>query len=145
MGGREKPGRKRLTPNWAVAKLEKRLQQPRGFNNYGEVQQWLERECGIKVRYHVVHELVRYRLRAKRKRPRPVRHNQDAEAVEDFPERLTQDLVSLVADLPTTSKIRYWCQDESRFGLKTIERTKITAPGVQPIGMSQWVFKTVWL
>jgi putative transposase len=54
----EKPGRKRLIPQWAIAKLEKRLQQ---------------------------------------------------------------------------------------LGLKTIERTKITARGVQPIGVSQWVFKTVWL
>ena len=140
-----KPGRKRLVPDWAVAKLEKRLQQPRGFKSYRELQQWLESECGIKVRYHVVHELVRYRLGAKRKKPRPLRHNQDLEAVEDFPEQLTQDLLLLVADLPTTSKIRYWCEDESRFGLKTIERTKITAKGVQPVGVSQWVFKTVWL
>lgn len=141
----EKPGRKRLVPNWAIAKLEKRLQQPRGFNSYREIQQWLESECGIKVRYHVVHELVRYRLGAKRKRPRPVRHNQDTEVVEEFPERLTQDLLLLVADFPNTSKIRYWCEDESRFGLKTIERTKITAKGVQPVGVSQWIFKTVWL
>ena len=145
IGPGKKPGRKPKIPDWAIAKLEKRLQQPRGFKSYLEIQQWLESECGIKVRYHVVHELVRYRLGAKRKRPRPVRQNQDAEAVEDFPERLSQDLLLLVADLPTTSKIRYWCQDESRFGLKTIERTKITAKGVQPIGMTQWVFKTIWL
>ena len=49
--------------------------------------------------------------------------------------------VALAESLPTTSKIRYWCEDESRFGLKTIERTK----GVQPVGVSQWVFQTVWL
>ena len=45
--------------------------------------------------------------------------------------------VALAESLPTTSKIRYWCEDESRFGLKTIERTKITAKGVQPVGVSQ--------
>jgi transposase len=145
IGAGKKPGRKRLIPNWASAKLERRLQQPRGFKSYLEIQQWLESECGIKVRYHVVHELVRYRLGAKRKRPRPVRQNQDHEAVEDFPERLTEDLLLLVANFSSTSKIRYWCEDESRFGLKTIERSKITAKGVQPIGMSQWIFKTIWL
>lgn len=145
IGPGEKPGRKRLIPQWAIAKLEKRLQQPRGFKSYLEIQQWLESECGIKVRYHVVHELVRYRLGAKRKRPRPAHQNQDIEAVEDFPEQLTHNLLLIVSDLPKTSKIRYWCEDESRFGLKTIERTKITARGVQPIGVSQWVFKTVWL
>lgn len=64
IGPGKKPGRKRLVPNWARAKLEKRLQQPRGFNSYREIQQWLESECGIKVKYHVVHELVRYRLGA---------------------------------------------------------------------------------
>lgn len=102
-------------------------------------------DCSSGFRYHVVHELVQYRLGAKRKRPRPVRQNQDHEAVEDFPERLTEDLLLLVANFSSTSKIRYWCQDESRFGLKTIERSKITAKGVQPIGMSQWIFKTIWL
>ena len=34
IGPGEKPGRKRLVPNWAIAKLEKRLQQPRGFKSY---------------------------------------------------------------------------------------------------------------
>ncbi len=145
IGPGKKPGRKPQIPDWAIAKLEKRLQQPRGFNSYGEIQQWLESQCGIRVKYHVVHELVRYRLRGKRKRPRPGRHNQDKEAVEDFPEQLGKNLLLFVAHVPTKSKIRYWCEDESRFGLKTIERTKITAKGVQPIGMSQWVFQTFWL
>ena len=96
-----------------------------------------------RFRYHVVQELVRYCLGAKRKRPRPAHQNQDLETVEDFPEQLTHNLLLIVSDLPKTSKIRYWCEDKSRFGLKTIERTKITARGVQPIGVSQWIFKTI--
>jgi hypothetical protein len=31
-------------------------------------------------------------------------------------------------------KLKYWCQNETRIGLKTIERKKITALGVKPIG-----------
>ncbi len=30
------------------------------------------------------------------------------------------------------------CQDETRLGLKTITGRSITAPGIKPIGLSQW-------
>ena len=39
----------------------------------------------------------------------------------------------------------YWCQDETRIGLKTRERKKITARGVKPIGKVQWNFKAYYL
>ncbi|WP_317112445.1 IS630 family transposase [Chroococcidiopsis sp. SAG 2025] len=35
-------------------------------------------------------------------------------------------------------QLRYWCQDESRFGLKTIEHRLLTGFGVKPIGIGQW-------
>ncbi|WP_432813160.1 IS630 family transposase [Pantanalinema sp. GBBB05] len=41
--------------------------------------------------------------------------------------------------------IRYFAQDESRFGLKTVIRQLITACGVKPIGPWQWQFKAFWL
>ena len=145
IGPGKKPGRKRKIPDWAVKQLEKRLQEPRGFQSYLEIQQWLHCECGLDVKYHVIHELVHYRLGAKRKRPRPVNQNQDSTAVEEFSPQLGQQLLKLVTNLPRKSRIRYWCEDESRFGMKTINRLKITAKGVQPIGMSQWTFKTIWL
>ena len=34
--------------------------------------------------------------------------------------------------------IRYWCGDESRFGLKTVTRRVLTIKGVKPIGKVQW-------
>ena len=42
-------------------------------------------------------------------------------------------------------KVRYWCQDESRFGLNTIRRRKITAKGIKPKGVEQWKFLYRWL
>jgi len=42
-------------------------------------------------------------------------------------------------------KIRYWCQDETRLGLKTIEKRRITARGVKPIGKVQWQFSVYYL
>ena len=41
--------------------------------------------------------------------------------------------------------IRYFAQDESRFGLKTLIGRLITACGIKPIGSWQWLFKAFWL
>lgn len=41
--------------------------------------------------------------------------------------------------------LRYFAQDESRFGLLTRMGRLITACGVKPIGQWQWLFKAFWL
>jgi hypothetical protein len=41
--------------------------------------------------------------------------------------------------------IRYFAQDESRFGLKTLMGRLVTACGGKPIGQWQWLFKAFWL
>jgi transposase len=41
--------------------------------------------------------------------------------------------------------VRYFVQDESRFGLKTLIGRLMTACGVKPIGQWQWLFKAFWL
>lgn len=41
--------------------------------------------------------------------------------------------------------IRYFVQDESRFGLKTLISRLLTASGIKPIGTWQWLFKAFWL
>jgi transposase len=43
------------------------------------------------------------------------------------------------------SSIRYWAQDESRFGLKTITRRRLTLQSVKPIVKVQWPFKAFYL
>jgi hypothetical protein len=50
--------------------LARKLQDPRGFGTYGEVQQWLRQQHGVSVKYKTVHRLVRYQLKAKLKVPR---------------------------------------------------------------------------
>ncbi|HEY9847429.1 MAG TPA: IS630 family transposase [Candidatus Caenarcaniphilales bacterium] len=42
-------------------------------------------------------------------------------------------------------RVRYWCQDETRLGLKTIQRRKITAKGVKPMGQVQWQRQAFYL
>lgn len=41
--------------------------------------------------------------------------------------------------------VRFFCQDETRLGLKTISGRKITAKGVKPKGKVQWQFKATYL
>lgn len=40
---------------------------------------------------------------------------------------------------------RYWCTEESRFGLKTVTRRRLTPRGVKPNGQVQWSFQSYYL
>lgn len=137
-------GRQASIPPWAQAQLKNRLQQPRGFASYGEIVDWLASECGIQVKYWVVYKLVRKRWGAKLKRPRPCHSKQDSEAVDEFPHRLMSQLHRAVRVAPELT-LRYWVEDESRFGLKPILRRRITARGVAPLALEYWRFEWVWL
>ena len=136
--------RQAAIPPWAQDKLKARLQQPRGFSQYGEIVQWLKSECGITVNYWVVYDLVRRRWGAKPKSARPRNVNQDPDEVEHFVERLAETLRVSVKVAPDLH-LRFWVEDESRFGLKPITRKRITARGVPPIAQHHWRFEWVWL
>lgn len=81
---RKSKGRPMVIPKQAIACLEKELKDPEGFSSYGEVQTWLYAELGIKANYHVVHNLVRYKLKSKLKVPRPKSDVQNLEELESF-------------------------------------------------------------
>ncbi len=51
------------------------------------------------------------------------------------------------AALPAANQrpIRVWASDESRFGLHTIRRRRITARGSKPIGVYQHRFENTWV
>ena len=42
-------------------------------------------------------------------------------------------------------KIRFFCEDETRIGLKTISGRKITAKGIKPYGKVQWKFQATYI
>ena len=131
-------------PPWAQEKLKARLRQPRGFARYADIVHWLASECGIKVNYWVVYDLVRRKWGAKLKSSRPSDTNQDPEEVESFHERLA-DSLRVVVNVASEMNVRFWVEDESRFGLKPITRKRITAKGVPPIALQHWRFEWVWL
>ena len=78
------PGRSAIIPPLAIALLKQELADPEGFSSYGEIQTWLETVCEVKASYKVVHDTVRYRLKAKLKVPRPVHIKQEKGAIENF-------------------------------------------------------------
>lgn len=47
--------------------------------------------------------------------------------------------------LGITKRIRFFCGDETRMGMKTISGRKITALGIKPIGIEQWKFSATYL
>ena len=145
----KKLGRPSLFTKNTLEKLKEKLEKPEGFQSYGEIQGWLNNNFEIDPAYKTVHKLVRYKLKAKLKVPRPLHIKQNKEAKENFKQELSSQLKNQINSLNKYSEkplpIRYWCQDESRIGLKTILGKIITACGVKPVGLYQWVFEYLWL
>ncbi|MEG4964851.1 MULTISPECIES: hypothetical protein [unclassified Microcoleus] len=49
----------------------KRLEMPQGFKSYGQIQEWITQECQVVVSDKTVDKILRYKLNAKLKVPRP--------------------------------------------------------------------------
>jgi len=78
IGGLEKlleiykpPGAKPKIPLAAIEEIKQRLATGKGFRTYKEIHQLVVEKYGVEVVYSGVHSLVRYRLEAKAKVPRP--------------------------------------------------------------------------
>ena len=77
-------GRTRKLNPEIEASLKQELQDPEGFSSYKEIQRWLRVVHDVEMSYTGVHQLVRYRLKAKLKVPRPVHIKQEKGIAEDF-------------------------------------------------------------
>ena len=67
-----------------------------------------------------------------------------------FPLKKLSQQIEIIEVLQQVDKnearpLRYWSQDESRFGLKTIIRRVLTALGIKPVGPVQWNFQSFYL
>ncbi|BAP55743.1 hypothetical protein THII_3066 [Thioploca ingrica] len=72
-----------LSPN-SLEALDKRLQPPQGFENYEDIQVWLEETYGVKLYYSTLHGIVHTRLKANPKVVRPQSANRDESKAIDF-------------------------------------------------------------
>lgn len=50
-----------------------------------------------------------------------------------------------VAVMGLNGRVRFFCEDETRMGLKTLSGRKITRRGIKPKGKVQWQFKATYL
>ena len=64
------PVHRRMTDT-ALTALQEKLQDPKGFAGYDHIRRWLAAAQQVTLAYSSVHALVRYKLHAKPKRPRP--------------------------------------------------------------------------
>ena len=139
------PGKPSLLPPEVLEELRQRLQERSGFGSYGEIQQWLAQQYDVQVAYATVHGIVRYKLQSKLKVPRPMSIEADPQVQDTFKKKLP-DIVQVIAKyLGQGRPIRYFCEDESRFGLKTLISRVITLCGVKPLAQLQWLRSNFWL
>ena len=108
-----------------------------GETSYGRLQLWLEKECGIKVSYKVVHDLVHYKLKADMKVPIPQSDQANKEVQASFKKQLCELIKVMIKYFGNSKPVRIWCQDESRFGLINRQGRMITLKGVKPISKKQ--------
>ncbi|BAY39023.1 putative transposase [Nostoc sp. NIES-2111] len=78
------PGKVPVLSGSDLERLKKRLQEPSGFTSYGKIQQWLKSELGLSLAYKTVYEIVRKRLGAKLKVPRPQSTKQHPQSLSHF-------------------------------------------------------------
>ncbi len=78
------PGKVASITGEDLERLKKRLQEPSGFTSYGQIQQWLKSELGLSLAYKTVYEIVRQRLGAKLKVPRPQSIKQHPQSLSHF-------------------------------------------------------------
>lgn len=148
---KEKPktGRPKKLTIEQVSKLQQELRDPKGFKSYKEVQVWIFIFCEIWLNYSTVHRLVNQELKAKLKVVRPKNKKQLPGEVEEFKSTLTIKLKSLLDKgcelIDNYKKVSFWCSDETRLGLHTIQRKKITLKGVKPVDIHQFNFQCFWL
>lgn len=78
------PGKVSIVSGEILERLKQRLQEPQGFHSYGQIQQWLVGEFKLDIAYKTVYELVRYRIGAKLKVPRPRSTKQHPQSLSHF-------------------------------------------------------------
>ena len=139
------PNRKLGIPESVLERMKMKLQTPAGFPSYKAIQAWLKAEFGLEIPYSTVHRIVRTRLKAKLKVPRPFNVDKDVKESILFKATFEETLREAIPNTHSVPKIRIFAQDESRFGLLPVVRKRITCKGVKPIGYLKYSFENYYL
>jgi transposase len=132
-----------------AALVQQELRDTEGFSSYKEVHLWLWLIKEIPSSYQAVYSLVKGELKSKLKIPKPRSSEQKPTAINEFKNTLNEQIKALLGKVPEQvkkyKKWSLWCSDETRLGLHTIQRRKLTLRGVKPVGRHQGKFKCFWL
>ncbi|MFS0520086.1 helix-turn-helix domain-containing protein [Nostoc sp. UIC 10607] len=78
------PGATPVIQGEMLSELVSKLESPEGFSSYGQIVEWIEQKWNVQVNYKTVYSLVRYKLGAKLKVPRPISSSIDEQAISLF-------------------------------------------------------------
>ena len=140
------PGYKPILTEEQQAILREELQKPEGFSSDGQIQTYIADTFGIKMNYKTVYAMVHDKWGAKLKVPRPshVKKNTIASAV--FRWEFSQHLADAMAGKRSASQsVRVFSQDETRYGLLSSTRRRITQRGIKPVAEIDYRYESVYL
>jgi hypothetical protein len=126
--------------------LDEKLHTSLGFGSYNEIIEWLKEEYDVEIHYKTIYGIVHYKLNASHKVVRPKSVKQNTDEVTEFVKKYDLRL-SILTTLyeEKDKKIRFWCIDETRIGLRTITRRRITTSGVKPVALNQCQYQAYHL
>lgn len=144
---KQSPGRpkgQRTLPEEVFESLREKLKDPKGFASYIDVQSWIHKEHGIHVLYWTLYKIIRSEFQGKPKVPRKSHKKQNPKELASFRDGFSEKLNSIVKTKRPDS-IRFFAQDESRFGLMPVIRRRITIKGVKPIQKVHLSFENYYI
>lgn len=115
--------------------MSKKLSADSGeFKSYKQVAKWVEDNYKVSINYHTLDKQLHGRMKAKLKVPRRSSIKKDEQAAINFKNTLNELLkmawwLESTTPNPAKNRVKYWYQAETRIGLKTIERKRITDAG----------------
>ncbi|MCG9129141.1 IS630 family transposase, partial [Candidatus Poribacteria bacterium] len=139
------PGRPSQLSKEQQELFREKLKDPEGFSNYQQITDYIEKTYGVKMSYHAVHVLVRYKLDAKLKVPRKS-HEKNEEACDKFKLNFGETIKTAISDKDSSFEtIRNFCQDETRIGLLPVSNRRITLSGIKPVTKVNYTFESFYL
>ena len=123
-----------------LASLEPALRRPEGFASYEALRQWVRQTHGVEVTDQNARHLGARALPGQAQRGATAPHQKTPEALPAFQATCGARLQAVLPPA-NTRPVRGFSQDDSRVGLLTIRRRRLTARGGQPIGAIQHIFE----
>ncbi|MDW8217960.1 MAG: hypothetical protein RML57_10240 [Acidobacteriota bacterium] len=115
----------------ALVDIKEILASPQGSCAYKEIHQMVNDKPKIAIHDSKVHHLVRYKLGAKAKVPRPS-HPKKRKSGDGVQSRSWGEIQGVGRKYHEIDQsVRWWVEDEARLGLTPIHRKSITAQGAR--------------